>query len=193
MQEDKNHPKKSSSSSDKSLSFTRNDFFNSESFDAWVRKNKRWLESLVRNAPDPEAAYQEGLLRIWTNHDRLHIDNTIRCLIAYVIAIMRSMVWLQIRRKKMDARLPTVSDEATHIRDKKLTPEEITELHDRLQKMHEFAESLSAREQQVLGLYMLEKSNNEIAEILDIPAGTVGSHLYRIRSQARKKLEENPE
>lgn len=49
--------------------------------------------------------------------------------------------------------------------------------------------TLSEREREVIGLkFVAQLSNNEIAHILHIPAGTVGSHLYRGLRRLRDAL-----
>lgn len=69
------------------------------------------------------------------------------------------------------------------------SPEDIALLHEEMEGLLLHLKKLSEREQEVIGLkFVAQLSNNEIARILHIPSGTVGSHLYRALKRLREAV-----
>lgn len=69
------------------------------------------------------------------------------------------------------------------------SPEDIVLMREEVDGLLLHLKNLSEREQEVIGLkFVAQLSNNEIARILHMPSGTVGSHLYRALKRLREAV-----
>jgi RNA polymerase sigma-70 factor (ECF subfamily) len=81
------------------------------------------------------------------------------------------------------------SSVARQIEDPNPTPEELTENAERAQLLQNAVESLPEYQRAMVVLYHTQqKSYEEIAEIMDLPIGTVKSRLNRARLALKEKL-----
>ncbi len=153
----------------------------------------RWQERLWRHAlrltGDSEAAWdvlQESLLAIARQIRRLESESAFGVW-AYRITRNKARDWMRrhVRRREKEARYSRLRPEET------VDPEEALPESDRLQRL---MKQLPSAEQALLNLRYTEGfSNDEIAQMLGIPAGTVGSRLHYIRQRLRALLENSHE
>lgn len=111
-------------------------------------------------------------------------------------------VYLDLRKKSKSHRLVSLDesielDENSVMRqfeDEKPTPEQLIEIKERNQILHEAVASLPDYQKIIVTLYHVHhKSYEEIAEIMDLPIGTVKSRLNRARLALSEILKSNPE
>lgn len=149
----------------------------------------RWQERLWRHAlrvtGDTEAAWdvlQESLLAIAQQIRRLESESAFGVW-AYRIAKNKANDWVRrhVRRREREAHYSRLG------REEASDPDETLPDIDRLQRM---IRRLPSAEQALLALrYTDGFSNDEIAQMLGIPAGTVRSRLHYIRQRLRALLE----
>jgi len=144
----------------------------------------RWL---TRNEHDAQDVVQDSFLRAFRFFDGFHGSNSR----SWLLSIVRnaSYSWLQKNRKH---ELTTVFDEELH------GPEAIASDPPTLvlgdvdkEIVRQAIEELPAEFREVTILRELEgMSYKEVAEITDVPIGTVMSRLARARKQLQKRLTE---
>lgn len=140
----------------------------------------RWL---LRNRADSEDVVQEACLRAYRFFDRFHGGDAR----AWLLQIVRNTcyTWLQ---KNRPADLMTEFNEEVH-QQPAANPETLAVRGDDRERLKRALESLPARAREVLVLRELEGcSYKEIAEITEIPIGTVMSTLARARGRLQRTL-----
>lgn len=140
----------------------------------------RWL---LRNRADSEDVVQEAFLRAYRFFDRFHGGDAR----AWLLQIVRNTcyTWLQ---KNRPADLMTEFNEEVH-QHPAANPETLAVRSDDRERLKRALESLPARAREVLVLRELEGcSYKEIAEITEIPIGTVMSTLARARGRLQRTL-----
>jgi RNA polymerase sigma-70 factor (ECF subfamily) len=86
------------------------------------------------------------------------------------------------QKRYTDAELPDRADPG-------LGPAGETEQRDEAQRLREAVEALPEKYRTVITLYHLQgKRYEEIAQVLDLPMGTVKTHLFRAKELLRKRL-----
>jgi RNA polymerase sigma-70 factor, ECF subfamily len=153
----------------------------------------RWQERLWRHAlrvtGDSEAAWdvlQDSMLAIARQIRRLE-DESLFGIWAYRITANKAKDWVRrhVRRRRHEAHYGTLRH------DQIAEPEEMLPDADRLQEM---IRRLPPHEQNLLTLRFTDGfSNDEIAHMLGIPAGTVKSRLHYLRQRLRISLENKHE
>ena len=96
------------------------------------------------------------------------------------------------RRRKATVSVEEIQERAGHqVADPQAGPEGVLATRERSQIVHAALESLGQQHRQILVLRELEGCSYEtIAEILEMPVGTVRSRLHRARMQLRDQLKE---
>lgn len=143
---------------------------------------KNTLERLVfykvNNKADGEDIVQSVYLAAFSKFDSLADKEKFK---SWILAIARNKVTDYYREKAKVLELPldeTIRFETSYSR-MGLTVNEI---------VSETLSSLADKEKQILYLYYLrQKSQNEIADMLDIPLGTVKSRLYTAKQRFKEK------
>ena len=153
----------------------------------------RWQERLWRHAlrltGDTEAAWdvlQESLLVIARQIRRLESESAFGVW-AYRITRNKARDWVRrhVRRREREAQYRRLG------REEASDPDEALPDTDRLQRV---IKQLPPAERALLTLrYTDGFSNDEIAQMLGIPAGTVRSRLHHIRQRLRASLENSHE
>ena len=142
----------------------------------------RWL---TRNEHDAEDVAQDAFVRAFKFFDGFRGGNSR----SWLLSIVRNTTytWLQKNRRQ---ELATVSDEEIHeIEDPSSNPEVLLFKNSDRQELIRAVEQLPVEFREVLILRELEgMSYKEIAEILDVPIGTVQSRIARGKSQLYKAL-----
>jgi RNA polymerase sigma-70 factor (ECF subfamily) len=86
------------------------------------------------------------------------------------------------RKRFSDDELPDRADPAAG-------PEALAERHDEARRLRAAIDALPEKYRTVVTLYHLQgKQYEEIATVLDLPLGTVKTHLFRAKEQLRKAL-----
>src|SRR5258707_670167 len=142
----------------------------------------RWL---TRNEHDAQDVVQDAFLRAFKFFGGVHGgDNRSR-----LLSIVRNTAytWLQKNRKQ---ELATVFDEEMHdIEDASSSPEALLIKNSEHQEIMRAVEQLPVEFREVMVLRELEgMSYKEIAEMAEVPIGTVMSRLARARKQLQQAL-----
>jgi len=155
-------------------------------FGVLVRRHQRRIFGLalrlLRNPDDADDLVQETFLRAWRALDRFDPERPLAPWLLR-IATNRALTALQAGKRRateeLDERIPAPDP----------SPEEHTErrrLHARIRRA---AAELPEEQRAILALRVGESlSYCEIADVLDIPVGTVMSRLARARETLRKKV-----
>ena len=144
----------------------------------------RWL---TRNDQDAEDVVQEGCLRAFRFIEGFHGGDSR----AWVLAIVRnvSYTWLH-RNQNHDLALP-IDDRLHDIADEGQNPEAVVFKRLDRQAMAQALEELPVEFREVIVLRELEDlSYKEIAQIADLPIGTVMSRLARARQRLQQNMTE---
>lgn len=153
---------------------------------------ERYKDRIYRTAlaitRDPAAAediLQECFVRLFTHADRLHTDEPIGPWL-YRVAVNLSADWLSHRQRWFGLVNRLVERWTAPLRVEREVEER--ELQEKVQNA---IRSLPLAQQVVVVLYYLEGlSLKEIAEILEVPEGTVKSRLHYAREALRERLTE---
>jgi RNA polymerase sigma factor (sigma-70 family) len=142
----------------------------------------RWL---TRNEQDAEDAVQEACLRAFKFFNAFRGRNAR----AWLLKIVRNTCYTQLQ-KNQPQELATPFDEEIHSEDAdSMNPETFLLRSADRQLLRQALEELPVNFREVLVLRELEElSYREIAEVSDIPQGTVMSSLSRAREQLRQSL-----
>ncbi len=142
----------------------------------------RWL---TRNEHDAQDVVQDAFLRAFKYFGGFHGGNSR----SWLLSIVRNTAytWLQKNRKQ---ELATVFDEEIHdIEDTAANPEVLLLNNSDQQEIMRAVEQLPVEFREVMILRELEgMSYKEIAEMADVPIGTVMSRLARARKQLQQSL-----
>jgi RNA polymerase sigma-70 factor (ECF subfamily) len=136
-----------------------------------------------RNVHDAEDIVQETYMRAWKYFDSYDTGSNCR---AWLFRIMFNVInW----RKGKQARRPEVvlKDETEDHQNNIVTFDPLKQIEGR--EVLEATNLLSDEHRSVLWLVVVEEfSYREVAEILDVPVGTVMSRLHRARRELRRRL-----
>ena len=141
----------------------------------------RWLLRFVGNEATAEDLLSDVFLDVWRQADRFQARSSVS---TWLLAIARFKA-LSARRTRKDAELDetveaTVADPADN-------PEVVLEKKNRDALVREALNSLTPDHKEIIDLvYYHEKSVDECAQILGVPAGTVKTRMF----YARRKLAE---
>jgi RNA polymerase sigma-70 factor (ECF subfamily) len=145
----------------------------------------RWL---TRNDTDAEDVVQEAYLRAFKHFRSFHGDDSR----PWLLAIVRNTfyTWLQQNRA---AERQTPFDEEIHIaEDDHLNPEGLLLQKANNQLVRQVIEELPAEFREVIVLRELEGlSYKQIADVTEIPMGTVMSRLARARKRLERSLSQS--
>lgn len=146
----------------------------------------RWL---ARNDQDAEDVVQEAYLRAFRFFEGFHGGDGR----AWLLAIVRNVYYSLVGRSPAPE-LTTVFDEEMHsLPSDDFNPEKRALRRAESRQLQEAIEELPREAREVLVLRELEDlSYKEIAEIVEVPLGTVMSRLARARAALKTRLEHRP-
>ncbi len=153
------------------------------------------IMSFVRNRNDAQDVYQEVFLRVWMNLPRFRAESSFFTWL-YRIAVNRclSLCEQRGRRDKLHAQPREDSEEDGDWLDRVTGGQDDRqerEREEKLERIWEQASGLNPRQQLVINLrYRHGMKLKEIAEILEIPEGTVKILTFRAVRKIRQQLEE---
>ena len=163
-----------------------------EAFRTLIEKYQRLVINIVfrmiTNANDREDVCQDIFLRIYNNLSGFRFQSKLSTWIAQ-IAYNRSINFLQ--KKKIPLFHDTCSDTLSieNISDNHNTPDRILEEKDIMNRLQHEIDQLSIPFRTILTLYHLQDmSYLEISRIMNLPVGTVKSHLFRARKSLKEGL-----
>jgi RNA polymerase sigma-70 factor (ECF subfamily) len=141
---------------------------------------------VVRNPSEAEDVTQDALVKAYRSLDRFHVESPFR---PWLLRIVRNEALNRVRSNKRRDRLaiqvgrdPVSGDTALSPEAVVLTAEEGRRLLARIDDLPERYRSV------VIHRYLLDLSEQETAEILGVPAGTVKSRTSRALERLRKGL-----
>jgi RNA polymerase sigma-70 factor (ECF subfamily) len=134
---------------------------------------------ILRSQPHAEDAAQQALVAVWREMPRLRDPERFD---AWAYRLLVNAAYGEFRRRRRDATPASLDDQLPET-------DPYPTIHDRDQLERGF-NRLSAPQRTVLVLqHYLNLSHDEMAQVLDIPVGTVRSRLHLARSAMRAALE----
>ncbi len=144
--------------------------------------------AIVRDPAVAEDILQDCFLKVYANAQRIDTDRPLAPWL-YRVTVNLSYTWLS-RGKNRRMSLDNVIDRL--VSPMKQAPDQLTEQTELRQNVRKAIGALSIDQRVVVVLYYLNGlSLQDIAEILDLPVGTVKSRLYYARENLRGKLGPN--
>jgi len=134
------------------------------------------------NVEDRKDLFQEILINLWKSYSSFRGDSkfsTWMYRVSFNVAMQRLR---KANKKKEDVTLPVDFDEIAYPPEERLPEKE-------LQMMHDAINQLSDVEKAIVMLYLEEKGNEEIAEIMGISQNYVRVKMTRIRKKLKKMVE----
>jgi RNA polymerase sigma factor (sigma-70 family) len=146
----------------------------------WERPLFYYLRRLAATEADAWDLLQETWLRV---HRAMHALRDPRALPAFLYATARNVALTRLRLRIADEPLPDAGHEAAALDCAFIAFDDAEQVHHALDR-------LPLPQREALTLYFLEDlSIDEIAQVLDIPAGTVKSRLHYGKQAIRKLIE----
>jgi RNA polymerase sigma-70 factor (ECF subfamily) len=157
-------------------------------FERYRTRVYRTALAIVRDPAVAEDILQDCFLKIYSNAHRIDADRPLAPWL-YRVTVNLSYTWLA-RGKNHRASFDTISDHL--VSPMRHAPDQMTEQTELRQKVRQAIGALSIDQRVVVVLYYLNGMNlQDIAEILDLPVGTVKSRLYYARENLRNALGPN--
>jgi RNA polymerase sigma-70 factor (ECF subfamily) len=143
---------------------------------------------IVRDPAVAEDILQDCFLKVYANAQRIDTERPLAPWL-YRVTVNLSYTWLS-RGKNRRTSIETVVDML--VSPMKQAPDRLTEQTELRQNVRKAINDLSIDQRVVVVLYYLNGLNlQDIAEILDLPIGTVKSRLYYARENLRGRLGTN--
>ncbi len=159
-------------------------------FEELVREHQRLVGHVVfRMISDPgdrEDICQEVFMKVYKNLSRFRGESKLSTWIAK-IAYNRCYDYLG--AKNLPLADDAFEDAVPNLPDKNRTPDQKTELNDISGRLKAEIDNLPPQARTIITLFHLDElSYAEIGKIMNLPEGTVKSHLFRSRRLLKKRL-----
>ena len=142
----------------------------------------KWL---LRNEQDAQDMVQEAFLRAFKSFGGFHGSNGR----AWLLTIVRNTSYTLLKNKRVSDRTTPFDEEIYASGDESVTPATILEHSENAELIRKAIDELPTESREILTLRHQEGlSYNEIADIAQIPPGTVMSRLARARAKLRECL-----
>jgi len=149
-----------------------------ELLDGWAPVVLAWCKRLGGPRVDPHDAAQEALLVLWDRVERVHSPEVFR---SWLFGVTRRIV---ARHRRTSWIKRWVGELAREPVDTDPSPLGFAELSETARRVQDTLEALPAPMREVLVLCVVEEwTDEEAAELLGIPTGTVKSRLRRARQR----------
>ena len=147
----------------------------------------RWL---TRNEQTAEDMVQDSFVRALKSFGSFRGENAR----AWILAIVRNTCYTWLAKNKAHAPIVEFNDEIETADAEALDPETLAARSADGEAVRQALDELPAEFREVVVLRELEGlSYHEIADVADVPIGTVMSRLSRARKQLKRRLAENVE
>lgn len=145
---------------------------------------------MVGSEQDALELAQETFLRVWRGLAWFQFESKFSTWL-YRLAANCCIDFLRRQKKQHTVSLTADDEKTADIPDRQATPEEQLLTRERRDMLQNAMAQLETGHRQILTLRVInELDYAQIAQVLDIPVGTVKSRLARARAQLRKKLQE---
>jgi RNA polymerase sigma factor (sigma-70 family) len=165
----------------------------SKRFDALVRPHVlamyRFAYRLTRSRPDAEDLVQDVLAKLYRRTDEM---SQVRDLRPWLMRVVYHQFVDVIRRRR---RAPTAMAEARvlEIVDPALGPDDQADVAQVSERVRSAMGRLRRDQQLLVGLHLIDGFTlEEVAQMLDVPLGTLKSRLHRTRAELKKMLRLEP-
>ncbi len=160
-----------------------------------IEENKRLVYNIVgrmvANRADREDICQDVFVKVYRNLGSFHFESKLS---TWIARIAFNTCFNYLKKKKVplfDDNAPDGETVQSALLDFAATPEQAAVKGDIARRVQSEVENLSPHYRTIVILYHLEEmSYAEIAGIMDLPAGTVKSYLFRARQQLKKRISE---
>ncbi|MBN2305360.1 MAG: RNA polymerase sigma factor [Anaerolineae bacterium] len=157
-------------------------------FERYRARVYRTALAIVRDSAVAEDILQDCFLKVYANAGRIDTERPLAPWL-YRVTVNLSYTWLS-RGKNRRTSLDNVIDRL--VSPMKQAPDQLTEQTELRQNVRKAIGDLNIDQRVVVVLYYLNGLGlQEIAEILDLPVGTVKSRLYYARENLRGTLGQN--
>jgi RNA polymerase sigma factor (sigma-70 family) len=163
-----------------------------QAFRVFIEKYQRLVAAIVfrmvYNAADREELSQEIFLKIFKNITEFQGSAKIS---SWIGRIASNTCINHLRKKSLPlfADVSPVGQELENVAGDGLTPEHLNERADSSRNLQREIERLPAHYRLILTLFHFSEMNyEEIGQTLNLPSGTVKSHLFRARQKLRERL-----
>jgi RNA polymerase sigma-70 factor (ECF subfamily) len=154
-------------------------------FERYRNRVYRTALAIVRDQAVAEDILQDCFLKVYAHAERIDTSRPLTPWL-YRVTVNLSYTWIS-RGKNRRTPLDNVMDRL--VSPMKQAPDQVTEQTELRQNVRKAIGDLSIDQRVVVVLYYLNGlSLQDIAEILDLPVGTVKSRLYYARENLRGKL-----
>ncbi|MBN1679115.1 MAG: RNA polymerase sigma factor [Anaerolineae bacterium] len=157
-------------------------------FERYRTRVYRTALAIVRDPAAAEDILQDCFLKVYANAERIDTSRPLAPWL-YRVTVNQSYTWLS-RRQDRRTSIEHVIDRL--VSPMRQAPDQVTEQTELRKKVREAIGSLNIDQRVVVVLYYLNNlSLHDIAEILDVPIGTVKSRLYYARENLRGQFGPN--
>jgi RNA polymerase sigma-70 factor (ECF subfamily) len=148
----------------------------------------RLATMLSRGGADAEDIVQETLVGAFAGLARFNRESSVKTWLSRILTRQAARAWNRSRRSRMTAHLDDATESAGA--DAGLSVGSAATATDSKIDIAVMLQKLNAEHREILVLREMQGlSYGEIAEVLDIPRGTVESRLHRARAELRRRLQ----
>jgi RNA polymerase sigma-70 factor (ECF subfamily) len=162
-----------------------------EAFAKLVTRHQRYIYNLayrlLRDPNEAEDLAQEAFLRAWRGLANFRREAKFTTWLYRIVTNLCYNRLNSLRRQLLDV---AVDDLATLSLPAKDSPAAVVEATEQRAFLHRQIAALPPKYQLVLTLFYLQEfSYQEISQVLDLPLGTVKTHLFRARERLKQRLQ----
>lgn len=129
---------------------------------------------------DREDLFQEIVYQLWKSFDSF---NNLSGISTWMYRVAMNTAIYFLRRNQRRPSVESIREELLEIPE----PDD-TSMEDRFRTLHEHIKGLNLLERGIVMLYLEGRSYEEIASLIGISAGNVGTRLSRIRERLKKEI-----
>lgn len=158
-------------------------------FKFFAPKIKRIASNRFPNADQANVVVQETMSNVWCKAHLFNFDKGLAT--TWVYTIMRNVTF-DMLRKVQSSKEDTLSDDIWPLAEKVFVEDDIFEDHLARNNVMDSINTLSDNHQQVVkGFYFLELSQEQLAQHLNVPLGTIKSRLRLALAKLRQQIGED--
>jgi RNA polymerase sigma-70 factor (ECF subfamily) len=166
---------------------------NPEAFAELVTRHQRYVYNLayrlLQDTDEAEDLAQEAFLRAWRGLDNFRGEARFTTWLYRIVTNLCYNRLHSLRRQLVDADVDDVDSLASPLDQE---PPAVVEAAERRAFLHRHIADLPAKYQVVITLFYLQEfSYQEIAQVLDLPLGTVKTHLFRARERLKRQIQDS--